>query len=193
MAVTVYAKPACVQCNATYKALDKRGIAYEKVDITRDSDARDYVMALGYLQAPVVVAGGEHWSGYKPDRLAALRQLDCRGATVTACALCPGPTPPDTINRTALAQCHPQCIAEVFIDGRDGWVFLADVDAVLVHPDLEARLMTRLDSEPIAGRPLSTAGEHQPSVAAATAQNYGAGDHQSGVQINAPATRLVVS
>ena len=63
MAITVYTKPACVQCNATYKALDKQGIAYEKVDITLDSEARDYVMALGYLQAPVVVAGNEHWSG----------------------------------------------------------------------------------------------------------------------------------
>ena len=34
MTVTVYTKPACVQCNATYKALDKQGIAYEKVDIS---------------------------------------------------------------------------------------------------------------------------------------------------------------
>lgn len=69
MTVTVYTKPACVQCNATYKALDKLGIAYETVDITVDSEARDYVMALGYLQAPVVVAGNEHWSGFRPDRI----------------------------------------------------------------------------------------------------------------------------
>ena len=66
MTITVYTKPACVQCNATYKALDKQGVAYEKVDITSDSEARDYVMALGYLQAPVVVAGNEHWSGFRP-------------------------------------------------------------------------------------------------------------------------------
>lgn len=70
--ITVYTKPACVQCNATYKALDKQGIAYEKVDITRDSEARDYVMALGYLQAPVVVAGDQHWSGFRPDRIKSL-------------------------------------------------------------------------------------------------------------------------
>ena len=37
-----------------------------------DSEARDYVMALGYLQAPVVVAGNEHWSGFRPDRINAL-------------------------------------------------------------------------------------------------------------------------
>jgi len=72
MSVTVYTKPACVQCNATYKALDKQGVDYTIVDITLDSDARDYVMALGYLQAPVVVAGGEHWSGFRPDRIKTL-------------------------------------------------------------------------------------------------------------------------
>jgi glutaredoxin-like protein NrdH len=70
--ITVYTKPACVQCNATYKALDKQGVAYDIVDITVDTEARDYVMALGYLQAPVVVAGSEHWSGFRPDRIKAL-------------------------------------------------------------------------------------------------------------------------
>jgi len=70
--ITVYTKPACVQCNATYKALDKQGVAYDVVDITANADARDYVMALGYLQAPVVVAGNDHWSGFRPDRIKAL-------------------------------------------------------------------------------------------------------------------------
>ena len=72
MTVTVYTKPACVQCNATYKALDKAGIAYEKVDISIDDEAREYVLALGYLQAPVVVTDSEHWSGFRPDRIKAL-------------------------------------------------------------------------------------------------------------------------
>lgn len=72
MTVTVYTKPACVQCNATYKALAKQGIEYNLVDITESPEAREYVMALGYLQAPVVVAGDEHWSGFRPDRIKAL-------------------------------------------------------------------------------------------------------------------------
>ena len=72
MTITVYTKPACVQCNATYKALDRQGIFYDVVDISLDSDARDYVMALGYLQAPVVVAGQNHWSGFRPDRIKSL-------------------------------------------------------------------------------------------------------------------------
>ena len=75
MSITVYTKPACVQCNATYKALDKQGIEYEIVDISVEDEAREYVMALGYLQAPVVVAGSDHWSGFRPDRIKALASV----------------------------------------------------------------------------------------------------------------------
>ena len=56
------------------------------VDISLDSEARDYVMALGYLQAPVVVAGNDHWSGFRPDRIKALarrRRCHARSAVVT--------------------------------------------------------------------------------------------------------------
>lgn len=72
MNVTVYSKPACVQCNATVRALDKAGIDYAIIDITQDEQARDYVMSLGYLQAPIVVAGEDHWSGFRPDRIKGL-------------------------------------------------------------------------------------------------------------------------
>ena len=72
MAITVYTKPACVQCNATYRALDKAGIEYHVIDITENVQARDYVMSLGYLQAPVVVAGENHWSGFRPDEISKL-------------------------------------------------------------------------------------------------------------------------
>ena len=70
--VKVYTKPACVQCQATFRALDKLGIEYTKVDISSDSQARDYVMSLGHLQAPVVVVGAESWSGFRPDRILSL-------------------------------------------------------------------------------------------------------------------------
>ena len=72
--ITVYTKPACVQCNATYRALDKAGVDYEVVDIATDDNARDYVMSLGHLQAPVVVAGEQNWSGFRPERIKALTQ-----------------------------------------------------------------------------------------------------------------------
>lgn len=72
-AITVYTKPGCVQCNAVFRALDKAGISYRRIDISVDSEARDYVMALGYLQVPVVVAGdGTHFGGFRPDRITRL-------------------------------------------------------------------------------------------------------------------------
>lgn len=71
--VTVYSKPACVQCRATTRALDKAGIAYDVIDISMDDSARDYVMALGHLQAPVVVNGTDHWSGFRPERIKSLQ------------------------------------------------------------------------------------------------------------------------
>ncbi|MCV7034822.1 MULTISPECIES: glutaredoxin-like protein NrdH [Mycobacterium] len=70
--VSVYTKPACVQCNATFRALDKAGIPYTTVDVTEDPAARDYVMSLGYLQLPVVITADSHWSGFRPDRIKSL-------------------------------------------------------------------------------------------------------------------------
>jgi len=70
--VTVYSKPACVQCDATYRALDKHGITYDVVDLTQDPTALELVRSLGYLQAPVVIAGNTHWSGFRPDQITAL-------------------------------------------------------------------------------------------------------------------------
>ncbi|RCS87940.1 glutaredoxin family protein [Brevibacterium aurantiacum] len=39
MMITVYTKPNCVQCNATYRALDAKGLRYRSVDLTRDDEA----------------------------------------------------------------------------------------------------------------------------------------------------------
>ena len=72
MAITVYSKPNCVQCNATYRALDKAGVSYATVDVTADAEALAQVKSLGYAQAPVVVAGEDHWSGFRPDKIKTL-------------------------------------------------------------------------------------------------------------------------
>ncbi|CAL8898086.1 NrdH-redoxin [Kocuria varians] len=75
MSVTVYSKPSCVQCNATYRALTKKGIDYTVVDVTEDTTAYEHVVGLGYQQVPVVEAGGEHWSGFRPDKINTLALL----------------------------------------------------------------------------------------------------------------------
>ncbi|MGP9694363.1 glutaredoxin-like protein NrdH [Brachybacterium sp. AOP25-B2-12] len=72
MDITVYSKPLCVQCDATKRALNKAGIAYSVVDITEDAEALATIKGMGYLQAPVVITGEDHWSGFRPDKIKAL-------------------------------------------------------------------------------------------------------------------------
>jgi glutaredoxin-like protein NrdH len=73
MTITLYTKPNCVQCDATKRALDKAGLAYSVVDLTQDADALEKVQQWGYRSAPVVVAGDDHWSGFRPDKIAGLK------------------------------------------------------------------------------------------------------------------------
>ena len=72
MTVIVYSKPSCVQCVATYKELDRKGVQYNVVDLTEDKEAFETVQGLGYMQVPVVVAGDQHWAGFRPDKIGAL-------------------------------------------------------------------------------------------------------------------------
>lgn len=72
MAITVYTKPSCVQCTATTRALAKYGLEFTEVDLVEDADALATVKALGYQQAPVIFANGDHWAGYRPDKIKAL-------------------------------------------------------------------------------------------------------------------------
>ncbi|MBN6777477.1 glutaredoxin-like protein NrdH [Pseudoclavibacter alba] len=72
MAIAVYSKPSCVQCTATYRALDKQGIEYEVFDVSVDEKALAAVKDLGYMQAPVVVTEDDHWSGFRPDKISSL-------------------------------------------------------------------------------------------------------------------------
>lgn len=74
MTITVYTKPQCMQCRATFKTLDKHAIDYTAIDVTSDPDALEYVTELGYSSVPVVVTDTAHWGGYRPDTLSALIQ-----------------------------------------------------------------------------------------------------------------------
>ncbi|WP_422335347.1 glutaredoxin family protein [Rhodococcus sp. (in: high G+C Gram-positive bacteria)] len=47
MTVTVYTKPGCDQCKATYVKFDKAGIEYTVVDLTENPEARARVQGLG--------------------------------------------------------------------------------------------------------------------------------------------------
>jgi len=72
MSVTVYTLPSCVQCESTKKVLDKNNVEYSVIDLSQDETAYEMVKALGYQAAPIVIAGDDHWSGFRPDKLGAL-------------------------------------------------------------------------------------------------------------------------
>lgn len=75
MTIHLYTKPNCVQCTATHRALDAAGIAYVTTDLATTSHALEHVIALGHLQAPVVVTDtGESWSGFRPDKITELAE-----------------------------------------------------------------------------------------------------------------------
>lgn len=75
MKFTVYSKPGCVQCNGTYRAMDKKGLDYNKIDVSQNEEALELTKSLGYMQAPVVVKWADngdiedHWSGFNPEKI----------------------------------------------------------------------------------------------------------------------------
>lgn len=76
--ITVYSKPSCVQCTATYRALDNKGVRYEVVDLTaQPEEVIDAFKARGLMQAPVVVTDRDEWAGFRPDKVAALPSEPC--------------------------------------------------------------------------------------------------------------------
>ncbi|MGF3057325.1 glutaredoxin domain-containing protein [Microbacterium sp. YY-01] len=72
--VTVFSREGCVQCNATYRAFEAKGIAYEVLTVTEA--VADDLRELRFQQLPVVKAPGmKSWSGFRPekvDKLAAI-------------------------------------------------------------------------------------------------------------------------
>ena len=67
-------KSGCVQCTATSKAMDAKGINYQVIDLGEDAEALVEAKALGYMQAPVVITDEDHWSGFRPDKIDELAQ-----------------------------------------------------------------------------------------------------------------------
>jgi glutaredoxin-like protein NrdH len=75
MAVIVYTNPNCVQCEMTKKFLDKEGIEYTVENLQSDENYEKLVEFVnqGFKAAPIVVTDTETWSGYKPDKLGAIK------------------------------------------------------------------------------------------------------------------------
>ena len=74
VAVVVYTKNNCSQCDLTKAKLDREGVLYTAVNVEEDPAAFRYVTeVLGRRQMPTVIAstidGDVVWSGLQPDMI----------------------------------------------------------------------------------------------------------------------------
>lgn len=72
MTVIVYSKPACIQCTQTKNRLKSKGIDFVEKNISEDSEAANEFFSYGVRSVPLVVAGDEHWAGYKQEKIDSL-------------------------------------------------------------------------------------------------------------------------
>ena len=73
MPVVIYTLPSCVQCDTSKRMMDRLGVEYEEVDLTKDATAAEYVKELGYTAAPIIVNGSTHWSGFRMEMINGLK------------------------------------------------------------------------------------------------------------------------
>lgn len=78
--VTLYTTDRCPYCIQAKKLLDKRGVAYEEINLARDPDGRSELVAkTGMMTFPQVLVGGELIGGYtetaEADRSGRLQEL----------------------------------------------------------------------------------------------------------------------
>lgn len=72
--VTVFSSESCVQCKATYRALDSNNIDYQIVTVT--DDIATQLREAGFLQLPVVQTPAHGaWSGFRPDKINELAEM----------------------------------------------------------------------------------------------------------------------
>ena len=73
MRITIYTRNDCMQCHATRRAIESRGLTFELINLDLHPEAADDLRAQGYRQLPVVVTEQESWSGFRPDMINRLR------------------------------------------------------------------------------------------------------------------------
>jgi glutaredoxin-like protein NrdH len=70
--ITVWEKPACVQCQQTKREFDKRGIIYRVKRLDRSPKAVEKFIAMGLTAAPIVETDTKRWSGFRLDKIKSL-------------------------------------------------------------------------------------------------------------------------
>lgn len=69
MTVIVYTKPNCVQCGASTRKMEELGVEYEPRPLAEHPEGLEVAREHGISSAPVIVADGQVWGGYKPEEI----------------------------------------------------------------------------------------------------------------------------
>lgn len=110
---------SCVQCNATYRALDAKGIKYRTISVPEDDEeTRGMLRELGFMQFPIVWAPRVgYWAGFRPDKIGGIHrdvsQSDRDGMFWTRCSCGDefAGNDPDDADAAAYEHCFPEGVA----------------------------------------------------------------------------------
>ncbi len=73
--VVLYSNNDCIQCRMTKRNLDSLGIEYQEINLDESPESREYVKKeLGFMAAPVIETDTDAWSGFRPDKIMALKE-----------------------------------------------------------------------------------------------------------------------
>lgn len=67
--ITVYGRHNCPQCRATVRKAEALGLSVSYVDLDDDIAAAARLLTQNHRSIPVVEAGDQVWSGFRPDLL----------------------------------------------------------------------------------------------------------------------------
>lgn len=81
MEIIVYHGQGCNACHEEMEFLSRHGIAFDARDVTRDTKARDNLIALGSKTIPTTVIDGQVIIGFELERLKELLGIDTAGET----------------------------------------------------------------------------------------------------------------
>lgn len=75
MAIIIYTRNDCRPCKETKKRFEEFGIPFEEINLDEHPEFIDYVKyELNFSSTPVIVTDDGVWSGYRLDRIKAIKQ-----------------------------------------------------------------------------------------------------------------------
>lgn len=74
MDIEIYTKENCPGCKATKRWLESHQISFDEINIDTRPDIIAELKSQGLLQVPVVKAGQDSWSGFRPEKLRSIPQ-----------------------------------------------------------------------------------------------------------------------